>query len=216
MWIRRSAGVPSSRLLVMAIVLFASRPTMSQQPSLADLRAESTTDRQVRLGAESPPIAIRSDAVQRIRSGMRRISPGRSKPLPPASSTDRPIQAAAQALHETEIEGPLQRTKQPQRSKEIVLAVSDDVPADLPPAPGERIRMGEIVMPAPSNQRIRLIQYDDVRLADAMRLFSEETGHNVICSADAGDVNITAYLRDVTPLDALEAIVKANGAVLPH
>ena len=59
--------------------------------------------------------------------------------------------------------------------------------------------------------RLQVIQYDNVSLADAMKLFSEETGHNVICSAAAGTTQINAYLRDVTPLDALEAIVKANG-----
>lgn len=59
--------------------------------------------------------------------------------------------------------------------------------------------------------RMLVIQYDEVLLADAMRLFSEQTGYNVICSAEAGKTEITAYLRDVAPLDALEAIVKANG-----
>lgn len=58
---------------------------------------------------------------------------------------------------------------------------------------------------------LHVVHYDGVLLADAMRLFSDETGHNVICSADAGKVEITAYLRDVAPLDALEAIVKAHG-----
>lgn len=60
-------------------------------------------------------------------------------------------------------------------------------------------------------QRLAVIKYDGVQLSDAMRLFSDETGQNVICSADAGKTVITAYLRDVAPLEALEAIVKANG-----
>ena len=63
-------------------------------------------------------------------------------------------------------------------------------------------------------QQMHLIQYDGVALAAAMRLFSDQTGHNVICSADAGQVPITAYLRDVAPLDALKAIAKANGLFL--
>ena len=60
-------------------------------------------------------------------------------------------------------------------------------------------------------ERLEVIKYDGVLLADAMRLFSDETGQNVICSAEAGKTEITAYLRNVAPLEALEAIVKANG-----
>ena len=71
-------------------------------------------------------------------------------------------------------------------------------------------------LPAPERavkrpDRLHLIQYDHVLLADAMRLFSEESGLNVICSSEAGKTEITAFLRDVAPLEALEAIVKANG-----
>ena len=64
---------------------------------------------------------------------------------------------------------------------------------------------------ARTSGRLHVIRYDGVALSEAMQLFSDETGHNVICSAQAGQVEITAYLRDVAPLEALEAIVKANG-----
>ncbi|MCA9216154.1 MAG: type II secretion system protein GspD [Planctomycetales bacterium] len=72
-------------------------------------------------------------------------------------------------------------------------------------------QLPEPIVRLDDDERIQVIRYDGVSLADAMRLFSEETGKNVVCSADAGQKIITAYLRNVTPLDALEAIVKSNG-----
>ena len=58
---------------------------------------------------------------------------------------------------------------------------------------------------------LSVVQYDNVPLSEAMRLFSEQTGHNVICSAAAGETVVTAYLRNVEAMDALDAIVKASG-----
>lgn len=55
------------------------------------------------------------------------------------------------------------------------------------------------------------VEFKAIPLSDAMKLFSSETGLNVICSNEAGKVPVSVYLRDVQPLDALEAIVKANG-----
>ncbi len=64
---------------------------------------------------------------------------------------------------------------------------------------------------AASEQVLESIQFDDVPLADAMKLFSEQSGLNVITSSDAGKTRVTVYLRKVTAIDALEALVKANG-----
>lgn len=61
------------------------------------------------------------------------------------------------------------------------------------------------------NKTIRVLQFDSLPLSEAMKAFSEQTGLNVICSAEAGKTEVTVYLRDVAPLAALEAIVKANG-----
>lgn len=66
-------------------------------------------------------------------------------------------------------------------------------------------------LPRPSIHELGLVQFDDVSLSEAMKLFSSETGLNVICSSEAGKELITVYLRDVEPLAALDAIVKANG-----
>jgi general secretion pathway protein D len=66
-------------------------------------------------------------------------------------------------------------------------------------------------LPRPTVSQLGLVQFDDIPLADAMKVFSAETGLNVLCSTDAGETPITVYLRDVAPLEALSAIVKANG-----
>lgn len=59
--------------------------------------------------------------------------------------------------------------------------------------------------------QLELIEFKDIPLAQAMRVFSDQSGLNVITSTDAGKARITVFLKNVTPLDALEAIVKANG-----
>ncbi len=61
------------------------------------------------------------------------------------------------------------------------------------------------------DKQIELIEFDDITLAEAMRLFAEQSGLNVITSAEAGKTMVTAYLKRVTAINALEAIVKANG-----
>lgn len=60
-------------------------------------------------------------------------------------------------------------------------------------------------------QKLEVIEFEDVPLSEAMRLFSDQTGLNVITSSEAGKTKVTVFLKNVTPSDALEAIVKANG-----
>ena len=67
------------------------------------------------------------------------------------------------------------------------------------------------ILPEAGNKILELIQFDDVTLADAMRLFAEQSGLNVITSADAGKTKVTVYLKSVSALAALDAIVKSNG-----
>lgn len=66
------------------------------------------------------------------------------------------------------------------------------------------------VFPIPAG-KLKLIEFDDVPLAEAIRLFAEQSGLNVIASAEAGKTRVTVFLKNVTPIDALEAMVKANG-----
>lgn len=61
------------------------------------------------------------------------------------------------------------------------------------------------------DQRLELIEFEGVPLSEAMRLFSDQTGLNVIASSEAGKATVTVFLKNVTPMDALDAIVKSNG-----
>ncbi len=74
----------------------------------------------------------------------------------------------------------------------------------------EIVPAGEI-MPVGGDKRLELIEFSDVPLAEAMRLFAEQSGLNVITSAEAGKTMLTVYLKNVTAISALDAIVKANG-----
>ncbi len=65
-------------------------------------------------------------------------------------------------------------------------------------------------IPVPE-RKLQLIEFEDVPLAEAMRLFSDRSGLNVITSTEAGKTKVTVFLKNVTPIDALEAIVRANG-----
>lgn len=65
--------------------------------------------------------------------------------------------------------------------------------------------------PGDRSRRLKTVQFESVPLSAAMKLFATETGLNVICSAEAGKTEVTVFLRDVEPMAALEAIVKANG-----
>ncbi len=79
---------------------------------------------------------------------------------------------------------------------------------------GTTFRMSDLqqveTLPIPA-KRLELIEFDDVPLSEAMRLFAEQSGLNVITSTEAGKTKVTVFLKNVTPIDALEAMVKANG-----
>ncbi len=74
----------------------------------------------------------------------------------------------------------------------------------------EKVPAGDI-MPPGGEKKMDLIEFTDISLAEAMRLFAEQSGLNVITSAEAGKTLLTVYLKNVTAISALEAIVKANG-----
>ncbi len=90
-------------------------------------------------------------------------------------------------------------------------------PAQEAPAPPGSLIV-EPVQPPPASPAIEaqrkmleLVQFEEVKLSEAMKLFSEQAGLNVITSADAGETMVTVYLRNVSSINALDAIVKANG-----
>lgn len=84
-----------------------------------------------------------------------------------------------------------------------------DMPNNKEVASQPKLSQREDVPSKPS--LLELIEFKDIPLAQAMRVFSDQSGLNVITSSEAGKTPITVFLKNVTPLDALEAIVKANG-----
>ena len=66
-------------------------------------------------------------------------------------------------------------------------------------------------LPVSANRRVSNVEFERIPLAQAMQTLSKEVGLNVVTSADAGTQPITVYLEDVTAIDAIDAIVKANG-----
>lgn len=57
------------------------------------------------------------------------------------------------------------------------------------------------------------MEFKDASLKDVLRLFSQQTGINVIATKEVQDQPVTVYLEDVTALDALDQILKAAGLV---
>ena len=80
----------------------------------------------------------------------------------------------------------------------------------LPRAQGPVLNSGAIV-PESANRQIAKVEFDKIPLAEAMQTLSKEIGLNVVTSAAAGDQPITVYLENVAAIDAIDAIVKANG-----
>ncbi|MEM9645592.1 MAG: secretin N-terminal domain-containing protein, partial [Planctomycetota bacterium] len=66
-------------------------------------------------------------------------------------------------------------------------------------------------LPEPAMNVVAKVEFDKVPLSEAMQTLSKEVGLNVVTSADAGEKTISVYLEDVTAIDAIDAIVKANG-----
>ncbi|MFK7765800.1 MAG: type II secretion system protein GspD [Mariniblastus sp.] len=61
-----------------------------------------------------------------------------------------------------------------------------------------------------SEKKIELVDFRDQSLGQAMRLFSEQSGINIVPSTEANDMKINLYLRDVLPMDVLENLTKTH------
>ena len=61
----------------------------------------------------------------------------------------------------------------------------------------------------PPPRRISM-DYQDANLKDVLKTFSQQTGINVIAGGNLGDQPVTLYLEDVTPIDALDQILRAT------
>ncbi len=60
------------------------------------------------------------------------------------------------------------------------------------------------------DEPIEMIDFRDQDLGDAMRLFSEQSGINIVPSTNANKVKINLFLRDVKPRDVLENLTKTH------
>ena len=87
--------------------------------------------------------------------------------------------------------------------------LADQLGQPLPPPPGRARRAYQL--PAEALKKMALIEFRGVVLGEAMKDFGEQSGLNIITSPEASKVEINVYLRNVTPMDALDAICKTNG-----
>jgi len=62
----------------------------------------------------------------------------------------------------------------------------------------------------PPEKLIELVDFRDQDLGQAMRLFSEQSGINIVASTNANDMKINLYLRNVRPMDVLENLTKTH------
>ena len=60
------------------------------------------------------------------------------------------------------------------------------------------------------DKSIEMIDFRDQELGDAMRLFSEQSGINIVPSTEATKVKINLFLRDVKAMDVLENLTKTH------
>ncbi|GAB6067516.1 hypothetical protein JCM13664_08340 [Methylothermus subterraneus] len=59
-----------------------------------------------------------------------------------------------------------------------------------------------------ADRRIAQLDFRSITVGDALRILTEESGLNVVASEKAARIPITMYLRNVAPLDVLEAMAK--------
>lgn len=60
----------------------------------------------------------------------------------------------------------------------------------------------------PRNPTVEVFQFDETPLSDILRMLSEMTGRNVVATPQIQTLPISIYLREVTPMLALEVICK--------
>lgn len=82
--------------------------------------------------------------------------------------------------------------------------------ADLPAMPAATAEGPAEAAPKP----VRLsMEFQNATLKDVLRVFSQQSGINVIASSDVGEKPITLYLEDVSVMDALDQILRAGDLV---
>lgn len=127
--------------------------------------------------------------------------PANDKPAVDKPAPDKPAAQATAPKSETATHLHLSDQPRSQRPPGVANVIAGNSNKTIKPS----------LLTALGKQTLESIEFDDVPLADAMKLFSEQSGLNVITSTEAGKARVTVFLKQVTALDALEAIVKANG-----
>lgn len=85
-------------------------------------------------------------------------------------------------------------------------------PANLDPLilPNDPLLMAPTTGFALPTRQIELVDFREQELGQAMRLFSEQSGINIVPSTNANKMKVNLYLRDVQPMDVLENLTKTH------
>ena len=97
---------------------------------------------------------------------------------------------------------PLLLLRLPENKAGPALVPGEDLPPPRLAAPG-----------AEPNQPLEVIEFRDLDLATAMRLLSEQTGLNIVPSAEAGKTKVTFFVQGMTPENAVSALAQQNGLI---
>src|SRR6056297_1304800 len=60
-------------------------------------------------------------------------------------------------------------------------------------------------------EKLQLVEFRQIPLREAVRLLSELSGLNLAASIEARDVEVSLFLRNVTPRDALTTLTRTHG-----
>jgi general secretion pathway protein D len=63
----------------------------------------------------------------------------------------------------------------------------------------------------PQIERLQLVEFRQIPLREAVRLLSELSGLNLAASIEAADTEVSLFLRNVTPKDALTTLTRTHG-----
>ena len=85
-------------------------------------------------------------------------------------------------------------------------------PAKMAPliAPSDPLLQPQVDAFVQSNMVLELVDFRDQELGEAMRLFSEKSGLNIVASTQANRMKVNLYLHDVRPMDVLENLTKTH------
>jgi general secretion pathway protein D len=94
----------------------------------------------------------------------------------------------------------------------------DDPPVIQPPViqgpkPRPLPEVAKTPEPAP-DPVLELVEFRDIPLFEAMRLLSQQSGLQIVPSAEAGKTKVTLYLKNVLATVAVQAVAQSNGLIV--